>query len=64
MLCTGSIIVIMMASAGFFILLKPYSNYLQNILLGCADMGVSMALFFISLISFQSNDLIISTDNT
>ena len=63
MLCTSSLMVVLLISALLYLITKPYPDTLQNILLGCADIFAVSALFFISLIHFQTIDKMNHIDN-
>jgi hypothetical protein len=55
--------VVLLISALLYLITKPYPDTLQNILLGCADIFAVSALFFISLIHFQTIDKMNHIDN-
>ena len=54
MLCTGTIMTIMIISSLIYLLSKPYPDNIQNILLGLTDIFSSFALLFICVIHFKS----------
>lgn len=54
MLCTGTIMTVMIISSLIYLLSRPYPDHLQNILLGLTDIFSSMALLLICVIHFKS----------
>ena len=55
-LCVGSFIIMLLVSALIYLIVKPYPENLQNMLLGLADVFVIGALIFITMIDYYTVD--------
>lgn len=55
-LCLGSFIVMLFISALIYLIVKPYPENLQNILLGISDIFIIVALIFIAIIDYETVD--------
>lgn len=53
MLCVASFLIVLLISALIYLLVKPYPDQLQNILLGFADIATFCGIIFVALINFQ-----------